>query len=530
LPDLFRLIFSYRKGLLFSIIGLYGLFALIATTIDPLAMKLLVDDALGNKDKDLFIAMILVVVVTGILIRVGMLWASLLTQKFQNSLTERLTQKLLATYTNISYRNLVKHDQGYLMSRVYEEPKKIAQEGTAFILSLFEKSITTLSALALALYFSWRVTLVLLVIVPVLYALSKKFGAKITHQTKEESENEANLRGELALGLGAHKTITNFDLAPTFIGSSSRTLNTYLSSLYTRVKVSMVYSTTSGVFMALTESAVLVVAAIDVFLGNMTIGALLGFMAVFWKLMKAIMGLVADFPKYATISGYLQRMRAFEALQSEPESIDTISLDAKGIGFAHGQQQILEHLDLHLEPGQKLLIQGPNGSCKSTLGYLLAGLLPASGKLQAPHPRRVSAMLAPLTFLKATLEEHIFDNLDEDQRSYARFLLREFDLKDKLDKDPNSFSEGEKRKAYITMTLLKDADLYIFDEPLTAVDTASKRIVMENIFRRAEGKMLVVILHGDDEYHPQFDKFLNLGDHSAPSETHRIPTIGRCFP
>lgn len=60
------------------------------------------------------------------------------------------------------------------------------------------------------------------------------------------------------------------------------------------------------------------------------------------------------------------------------------------------------------------------------------------------------------------------------------------------------------------MTLLKEADLYIFDEPLANVDVESKRTIVERQLERSGGKTLVTILHGDEQYHPPFDRVVLL--------------------
>ena len=60
------------------------------------------------------------------------------------------------------------------------------------------------------------------------------------------------------------------------------------------------------------------------------------------------------------------------------------------------------------------------------------------------------------------------------------------------------------------MSLLKDADFCVFDEPLASVDPESKDRVIEAILAGTEGKGLLVVLHGDDQYRPRFDREVSL--------------------
>ena len=132
-------------------------------------------------------------------------------------------------------------------------------------------------------------------------------------------------------------------------------------------------------------------------------------------------------------------------------------------------------------------------------------------EISLPIPKRVSAMLSPLTFFLGTLRQHLqWDLLSTERRGLAERMLADFHLVDKLDSDPQSFSEGEKRKAYLIMCLLKDADLYVLDEPLMAVDENSKNLVMQWVFRCSEGRMLLVIMHGDLQFHGRFQRIIEL--------------------
>ena len=60
------------------------------------------------------------------------------------------------------------------------------------------------------------------------------------------------------------------------------------------------------------------------------------------------------------------------------------------------------------------------------------------------------------------------------------------------------------------MGLVKDADVYVIDEPLAGVDIGSKDKVIGEIFRHTEGKTVVVIMHGDGQFHQMFDRVVDL--------------------
>ncbi|MDJ0837963.1 MAG: ABC transporter ATP-binding protein [Acidobacteriota bacterium] len=482
-----------------------------AAFIDPVAMKMLIDDGLMKQDFNLFIILVVVIIGFGILLRLGSLWQQLLSQKLRNSVSRTLATRMLEVYYKVPYDEVSKNKDGYHLSRVYEEPNKVSQSGISLIVGLSEAIVTFITALCVSLWLSWRVTVILSVIVPILYYLSKKFGAKITRQSKEENEAEANFRGGLGRAVESYKTITTFSLEKKARGSLSSALNNYLSILYRRVKTSGIYNTISGVFLSLAESVVLVVAALDVLFGTMTVGGLLAFMSVFWKLIASVMGIVGKLPEFAKVSGYIMRMEEFEALAKEREANSNTTITLKDMSFGYQTNTMFKDFNLNLAAGEKMLILGPNGCGKSTLAHIITGFLSAEGKVDVFDLNRVSAMTAPLAFFQGTLREHLdLDNLTEEKSKLAWEMIRDFQMEENLDRDPATFSEGEKRKAYAAMTLLKDADLYLLDEPLAAVDVGSKDALMDWIFKRTAGKSLIVIMHGDESFYKHFDQVVDL--------------------
>ncbi|MEO0218503.1 MAG: cysteine ABC transporter ATP-binding protein, partial [candidate division WOR-3 bacterium] len=72
-----------------------------------------------------------------------------------------------------------------------------------------------------------------------------------------------------------------------------------------------------------------------------------------------------------------------------------------------------------------------------------------------------------------------------------------------------------KRKFAIIRTILKDAEIYIFDEPLAGIDVESKDEVMRTIFEETKDKTVIIVMHGDDKYNALFDEIINIKKEGA---------------
>lgn len=497
-----------------SMLGMLGLSVLVAfllTAVDPVAMKLLIDVGLGQRNGRVFVLVIGCVVAMAVVASGINLLQGLWTRKIKNALTAALCERLFLQYFQLPYELICRDGSASFVSRAYEEPRKAIELAVDLLQRMLGFVVTIVTALGISVYLSWRVTLILALIVPVLYMISRRFGTRIRSQSRVEGEREAALRNRLSRGLQAYVTVNSFSLQHRVAASLDEGYASFFQVLYQRTRSTMVFRTVSGLSMAFAESAVMAVAAVDVFLGHLSVGGMLAFMAGFWKLMGGVNGLVANATDFSRVSGYVDRLRDFEAmaLPASDEAGDC-AIRLRDVDFRYGDRYVLREVNFELREGESVALVGANGAGKTTLGLLLCGYLRASridDRSLLPGRRDVSAMLSPLLFYQASLLEHLnWDDLTPARREQAEAMLGDFGLLGRLDDDPESFSEGEKRKAYVAMCLLRDAHLYLFDEPLSAVDEDSKKCVIEWIVRLCRGRRLLVIMHGDTQFHRHFDR------------------------
>ena len=171
----------------------------------------------------------------------------------------------------------------------------------------------------------------------------------------------------------------------------------------------------------------------------------------------------------------------------------------------------MHEVDFKADPGERILIQGPNGSGKSSLAHIISGLLePQSGELTTFPLSDISAIIQPLEFIPGSVRDNVSFAVSEKQKATFENLAGAFDIEQYLDKDPLELSSGQRKKLEIIMGLTKEANIYIFDEPLAGIDVESKEKVMAQIMDNTEDKILVVIMHGDEKFHKFFDRKIEM--------------------
>lgn len=477
---------------------------------NPLALKLLFDEGIIRGDFQRFVWISLAMVTMFTLWRLGVFLYRIYVQKLKNVVFAELSLRMLAKFFRIPYGEVVKQDRGYFLSRIYDEVVTAAPLVMDTTLAMVNMVVSLVAALAVAVAISPRATMVVFVVVPLLYFLSQRYGKRIKRESVAEKEEEAKVRGVLERAVGAYKVARIFALEPQATSRYHGQVDSFITSFFTRFRTSLRYETLSGIFMSYVESIATVAAGYEILAGRMTFGGFMGFMSAFWAVMGAVRGVFALTPELARASGLVERLQEFEGLEAEPVGIrlgDEVALER--VDFAYNGHNVLSGLSLAPKPGEHVLVVGPNGSGKSTLAHLVTGLLaPSAGAVSTLPLGRISAVILPYDFVPGTVRDNLGFVAAEQAERRDR-LSQELGITESLEKDPCELSAGQRKRLEILMVLLKPADLYVIDEPLAGIDVGGKAGIMRAILDATRGKTLMVIMHGDAEYHHHFDRVLD---------------------
>lgn len=190
--------------------------------------------------------------------------------------------------------------------------------------------------------------------------------------------------------------------------------------------------------------------------------------------------------------------------------------------------------ELRVEHGAGLLLLGPNGTGKTTLLHLVAGLLrPDAGRIEIDgrdivalsESRRdrwrgatVGYLLQGSTLLEGlTAEENVMAAMllrgvpVRQQRSRARLLLERFDVAQRARHRPAAMSGGERQRVALARAVANDPPLVLADEPTASLDEASAASLVAHLAElRGEGRTIVVATHHPGLFDSTFGK-LELG-------------------
>jgi len=496
-----------------AVLGITVSSAVIGGALDPIFQRIVIDGIVQSRPRHFALAA-LTIVVMATFTRVLSYWSARATQRLKNALAAELSLEAAAAFYRLPYRGVMSHEPGYFVSRIFDEPARTTTDVVDTAVRSAHGVVVLASALTVALWLSWKLAFVLAVVGPALFWLSRRVADKIARATKEASEQEAVLKDGLSRAVSAYRAVRIFELTG-LVDECVRTLmRPHLQSLDRRAMHTARFQGASRIFLSYAELAVIVGAGIEVLRHEMTLGALFAFLSAFWRVANAISLLSAQWPIVARLRGQVQRLAEFvDTPPPRPTAGSGVDLSLTGVTVTYDAVPVLRDLTMTVGMGERLLVTGANGTGKSTLAHVLVGLLDVdAGESSTPHLSRVSAQLLPAAFLPGDLRQNVgFARLSPERAARAMALAEQLGLADKLHRDPASLSQGEQRKAQILLALSKTAELYVFDEPLSNIDSATKHVIMSAIVEATEGARLVVIMHGDDEYRDRFDRELHLG-------------------
>ncbi len=186
------------------------------------------------------------------------------------------------------------------------------------------------------------------------------------------------------------------------------------------------------------------------------------------------------------------------------------TLHVAGLCKRFGKTLAVDSLDLTANSGEIVALLGPNGAGKSTSFLCLSGMMrPDSGTitwgntLLSSNRGRSIALIpeTPDVYTLLTVWEHLVFvakscRLGDGWEAKARDLLERLNITDQRDTLGAALSKGMRQKTLIAATLLADAPILLFDEPMIGLDPAGQR-ELRAIFSelRGENKAIIVSTH-----------------------------------
>jgi len=182
-------------------------------------------------------------------------------------------------------------------------------------------------------------------------------------------------------------------------------------------------------------------------------------------------------------------------------------LNIKHLNIQRGEKVVCVNFNFSLKQGEVVVILGPNGAGKSSLLLALAGLLPAQGKIEvmgkslAEYSKPVFMQSVawqgdlPPTEFGLTVQQRLDLVIDESGHRISK-VAYEMDVRHLLHRPLQALSSGERQRVELVALMLREAPIWLLDEPTTHLDLKHQIQTIKTLKKHAQqGRGLVLVLH-----------------------------------
>ncbi|MFO2463222.1 lipid A export permease/ATP-binding protein MsbA [Pseudomonas sp. 15FMM2] len=455
----------------------------------------------------------------------GSFLGNYLLAKVSLGLVHDLRVQLFNNLLTLPNRYFDNHNSGHLISRITFNVTMVTGAATDAIKVVIREGMTVIFLFASLLYMNWRLTLVMIAILPLIAVMVSTASKKFRKQSKKI---------QVAMGDVTHvasETIQGYRVVRSFGGEvyeQKRFLKASLSNTNKQLRMTRTGAIYTPALQLVIYSAMAVLMFLVLYLrGDASAGDMVAYITLAGLLPKPIRQL-------SEVSSTIQKGVAgaesiFEQLDEEVEvdrgtiERDAVSgrLEVRNLNFTYPgtERHVLKDISFVAEPGQMVALVGRSGSGKSTL----AGLIPRfyhheSGEILLDGVeiedyrllnlrKHIAQVTQHVTLFSDTVTNNIaYGDLAGAPREAVEAAAADAYAKDFIEQLPKGFdtpvgengvllSGGQRQRLAIARALLKNAPLLILDEATSALDTESERHIQAALDKVMQGRTTLVIAH-----------------------------------
>ncbi|MBC1973720.1 ABC transporter ATP-binding protein [Listeria booriae] len=447
---------------------------------------------------------------------------NLMGQRMVASMREKLWKKTLNL--PVSYFDNTK--SGEMVSRMVNDTVVIKELIADSLPQFVTGIISVIGSLIILFIMDWKMTLLLLVAVPVTAVIVAPLGQKMFKISRGMQKETAEFTGSISQTLSEARLVKSSNAETKEIQDGTAGIHRLLRFGVREAKITAII----GPLMLFVVMGVIVgiigYGGIRVAAGTLSTGTLIAFLLYLFQIIMPVTTFVTFFTQLQKSKGATERIS--EILDHEEENIyDGENVDISGkkitannLFFSYNEDEpILQDISFDTNPGEVIAFAGPSGGGKSTLfaileryyqaksgditvgGQSLSEISIHSWRSQIGYVSQESAMLS------GTIRDNLCYGLDKEfsddelwavtKLAYADTFIAK--LPNQLDTEVGErgvkLSGGQRQRIAIARAFLRNPKILMLDEATASLDSQSERIVQQALANLMEGRTTFVIAH-----------------------------------
>ena len=437
------------------------------------------------------------------------------------------------------------HSTGDLMNRIAEDVSRVRMYTGPAIMYFINLAAVIGFSIFFMLKASPKLTLVALSPLPIL-AITIYFVNNIINKKSERIQSLlSDLTTNAQESYSGIRVIKSFVQEKAMFGFFKKNSESYRENALSLAKTEAIYFPSMALLIGLSTLITIMVGALDVVNGvpEASVGKIAEFVMYIQMLTFPVsaIGWTASITQRAVTSQ--RRINEFlhtePSIKNPPENIKpllqgNISFNNVDFIYPHTGIHALKDFSLQVKEGEKIAIVGRTGSGKSTIAQLLLHMYePQQGMILydgvpvnkinlASLRSQISYVPQDVFLFSETVSNNIRFGMDEANEETVLKAARQASVHEEIMKFSQGYdtmigergvtlSGGQKQRISIARALIKDPQVVIFDDCLSAVDARTEKDIIGNLYAYLENKTAIIITHRIFSLF-EFDKIIVLED------------------
>ena len=428
---------------------------------------------------------------------------------------------------SLSLRFFQERRVGEILSRMNNDISVIQNALVSIPVALLRQSITLIGAMAIILYLNWKLTGLILLILPPLMIFARVFGKRLRLFSEKLQDQVAQAVVVLEEVASSIKIVKSFTRENYERERFKKEIETAFERAVDKLKISSFF----GPFIL---SLTFMVSAVLIWYGGYQVMSGVttpGELAAFFLYALIVAGPIGTFVRLYTqiqeASGAIRRV--YEILDTVP-AIDnpenpifleniTGRIQFENVSFGYRQEfKILHNISFDVQPGQTVALVGPSGAGKSTVIKLLHRFFDASqGSIRLDEHdirsldrksflNQIALVPQETLLFGGTVKENILYGKLDATNQELEDAARKANAHDFIVDLENGYetivgekgvklSGGERQRIAIARAILKDPQILVLDEATSSLDNRSEALIQEAVEKLMEGRTTFIVAH-----------------------------------